>query len=581
MRSLLATAVALATVSYQAAASSHPAPHLQPRSNPISIPIHLHSRDPAVSATNATQLVTTSTDVARAGITSLAFTSDRQSYYIMIQVGGIYFRVALDTASSDLWIVSTACQSRTCATVPRYPLSYQSPTFVSIASNYTAYQASYADGTAVSGFVALESVQLANMTVPRQAFGIITSSNVSFTNEVSGIMGLGFPRLSSIPNSVTNSIPFVAGLAQQGLLNYPLFGVSLTRSSSGSLTIGAVDSSIVTNGSQINWNKVAEFAPFNTESNSSSYLQWAIPMAGFSVGGARLYPQPTYPSVTKNQSYALFDIGTSGIYGPYGDVSRLFALIDGARLVDESTGGQWVVPCDTTTTMSLFFGKREYVLQPTDYLIGPALGNPNLCLSWPKATPPSSDGIDWQIGSAFLRTVYTVFSFGINTKEPPMIGLYSPNNGTNATETSADISSFMSSESATIATTLPNFVLLNPTYTTPPYALNSSVPAVVGGIVATGLATSTYSPIVGQSIFNVTALPIISPSPTLMTLIITNSYGQLSTSISTYATPSVKLGVPPGWNGSGALRAPGLFASAVPCYIFMWTLVYILDLTYW
>jgi len=51
----------------------------------------------------------------------------------------------------------------------------------------------------------------------------------------------------------------------------------------------------------------------------------------------------------------------------------------------------------------------NYTVLPTDYIIGPASGTPNMCLSWPKALPPSSDGIDWQIGSAFLQTVYSIF----------------------------------------------------------------------------------------------------------------------------------------------------------------------------
>jgi hypothetical protein len=416
----------------------------------------------------------------------------------------------------------------------------------------------------------LEAVQLADITVPHQAFGMITNSNLTFTDKVSGIMGLGFPRLSSIPNSVNDSTPFFAGLAQDGLIDYPLFGFSLTRNTSGSLTIGAIDSSVVTNASEINWNNVVEFPPFSMESNTSSYLQWAIPISGFAVDSVRLNPQPTYPTITKNLSYALFDIGTPGIFGPSNDVSRLFARIDGARLVDNS--GQWVVPCDTTATMSLFFGKNEYILQPTDYMIGPASGNPNLCLSWPKATSPSPYGIDWQIGSAFLRTIYTVFSFGIDSKEPPMIGLYTLGNGTDTGETPDAVASFFSSASATVTTTLPNYVIPNPTYSTPPYGFNSSIPAPVGGIVASGLATSTYSPIIGQGTFNVTALPTISPSPSLTTLTVTNSYGQLTTSVSTHALPAVTLGMPAGWNGSSTLRAPGFFATAVLSVIFIWTI---------
>lgn len=52
---------------------------------------------------------------------------------------------------------------------------------------------------------------------------------------------------------------------------------------------------------------------------------------------------------------------------------------------------------------------QNFTLLPSDYLIGPTAASPTLCLSWPKASPPSSDGIDWQIGAAFLRTVYTIF----------------------------------------------------------------------------------------------------------------------------------------------------------------------------
>ena len=83
-------------------------------------------------------------------------------------------------------------------------------------------------------------------------------------------------------------------------------------------------------------------------------------------------------------------------------------------------GGQWAVPCDVSETITFTFGYefaatsflpfdschpsgQNYTLQPSEYLIGPTFGDPDLCLTWPRASPPSPDGIDWQIGSAAYR----------------------------------------------------------------------------------------------------------------------------------------------------------------------------------
>ncbi|KAF8227298.1 acid protease [Tricholoma matsutake] len=542
-------------------------PQSVPRSGPISLPLHpIHPFAPRDVGNN------TST---RSGLTPVTASSNRQqSYFTVIQLGQVSFRVALDTASSDVWVVSSNCTTGACTKVPRYPLAYQSPTFVEVNGNSTSFMAKYADGTAASGFVARETMHLSNLTVANQAFGGYLDCNVTMTDETSGIMGLGFPRLSSINLSVTNSTPFFVTLAQQGLLDYPLFGLSLTRNASGTLSMGAVDSSVVTNASLINWNNVAEFSPFGAESNVSSYLQWAIPMSSFGANGTQITPTPTYANFTHNTSLVVFDIGASGVYGPYQDVSRLYSLIEGARLVD--TSGQWAIPCNTITPMTFTFGQQNYTLQPSDYIVGPASGNPNLCLSWPIAIGPSADGIDWQMGAAFLRTVYSVYSFGINGKEAPMIGLYPLRNATDVPEIPSAVSSTLSSLSATVATTLPNFPLSTPSYTTPAYAFNTSVPAQVGEVVSSGLATSTYSPIMQHSVFNLSALPTVSPSPTVFTLLLTDSSGVIHTSTSTHPAPSIMLGVPPGWS-AGHVPRTSFFASAVPVVLF-WTFLYMTDI---
>lgn len=85
-------------------------------------------------------------------------------------------------------------------------------------------------------------------------------------------------------------------MGQRGQLDYPLFGLSLTRNQSGSLSFGAVDGSVVKNTSLIAWSEVVPFAPFNTENNISSYLEWTIPLTGLSV--SKCLPMTVYAKLT-------------------------------------------------------------------------------------------------------------------------------------------------------------------------------------------------------------------------------------------------------------------------------------------
>ncbi|EIW83876.1 acid protease [Coniophora puteana RWD-64-598 SS2] len=489
------------------------------------------------------------------GLTPLTLSDDGSSYYVVLQTGQITFRVALDTGSSDLWLVSSACTDSQCSSLPRYPLGYESSTFSPYNDNNTQYSTHFADGTGASGFVAYESVQVANVTVPKQAFGLVSQSNLTLDDQMSGVMGMGFPRLSQISNAVADGtgVPWFSSLAEQGIVDYPVFGLSLTRNATGTLAVGAIDSSVVTNTSDIVWNEVVPFSPYQNQFNTSGYVYWAIHMTEVAVNGSGITPVPTYPGPTENSSIALLDVGNSGIYGPWQDVEQIMSKFPSSRLVDES--GQWAVPCDSSAIMSFSFGSEDqFILQPSDYLIGPVSTNPTMCLTWPMASSPDSTGIDWKLGTPFLRTVYSIFSLGIDTKEPPMIGLYPRTNASTTTvEPYPALQSFFSSASATIAATLPNSLLATPTPTAPPYLFNTSVPAVLGQIPSAGLATRTYSPVVGTELVNATALRMV---PEEYTLVVTNSAGDVVTSTYAVSQPTGPLGRPPGWSGAaGRARA--------------------------
>ncbi|KAF8699289.1 Acid protease, partial [Rhizoctonia solani] len=455
-----------------------------------------------------------------------------QSYNALTTIGEYSFLLSLDTGSADTWVVCSSCHTSECRGLPAYPDHLSSPTFASVNNNETAFRIRFADGTRATGIVASETMGVGGFNLTSQLFGLVNDTNVTLSlgdHEASGVLGL--------------AVPPVARLAQQGLLSYPMFGLSLRKNDTGTLSLGAIDSDVVKNQSLISWHDVAPF-PTLPNDNSSIYLQWAIHLAGVAINNASLSLNSTYPNITGSQPLALFDLGANAIYGPAADVAELFSHIPASRLVGD---GQYAIPCDTTVGMRFTFGSRNYTLQPHDYIFARVLDPPNMCLAWPLATAPSEDGIDWQFGTPFLRTVYSIFSYGIDTKEPPKIGLYSVSPDV-VVDTEESISQSLSVESATFATTLPNYVLPTPTYTTPPYLFSltpsptlsssnttprpsetSTAPSstfeysvpTLGELAPSGLGASTYSALLTRT------TPL--PSAHAPVVIVTDSNGSATT----------------------------------------------------
>ena len=165
-------------------------------------------------------------------------------------------------------------------------------------------------------------------------------------------------------------------------------------------------------------------------------------------------------------------------------------------------------------------------------------------------------------------------SYGIAEKEPPLIGLYPLRPASAVPLSPASLSALFSSLTLTVPTTPPNYVVPTPSFTTPPYAFNTSVPT--SNLAIGDLATSTYTPLIEEILngavekLNVTTLPGAVPTPTLTTLYVTES-GAVITSLSPLPTSTVVLGVPPGYHHSAseALRPQGVRAILVAVSTFL------------
>ncbi|KAJ9099929.1 hypothetical protein QFC21_003934 [Naganishia friedmannii] len=595
-------------------------------------------------------------------------TTEANVYIVNLTLGTppITYPFQLDTASSDLLIASSLCTSTSCpdlASTPRYNPG-RSSSFSSINSNTTGFNLTYSDGSQASGFLGLETLTIAGtssggqVTVPQQVVGIVNQTTLDFAAlGVSGIVGLGFPRLSALlraslkeatdepttttttairggytsqssqissrtaeststtefffsilpietitpltsipttfPTSTSTSLvrrataataaeetdyypPLLESLfghpsiSSSPHLAYPIFSIALANTSApysaandaASLTWGGVSSAYVSatagNSSfagrtveDVDWVEVVRFERATTLStnttareNSSgrfdlssledeAYLYWSIPLLGVSLNGTALALEPTYNASFTGikEPIALLDIGTNGIYAPQEAVISLFAQIKDARQVSD---GQWAVPCATRSTMTFLLGPKTLVeLQPSEWMYARVGGGSSMCLAWPVVAPPSADGVDWQLGTPVLRKVYSIFSYGIDGVQPPLMGflpLPSPGaanasassaavNTSTITSTStvsrnlsdptptsvqnvAEISSLITS---TIATVLPNALLPDPSHTTPPYAfLTTGAVPTLGQVQSNGLANPL--------IYSINDVPVVTAS---------------------------------------------------------------------
>jgi hypothetical protein len=342
-------------------------------------------------------------------------------------------------------------------------------------------------------------------------------------------------------------------------LSYPVFGLALSNSSepysartaNASITFGGVSSNFVlpvneTNvGSgrtvdDIEWHDVVPYglangaeAPGSDDTMSlgdleaENYLFWTIQLNSVTMNGTAVDLIPTYNSsfTGLSGSTALLDVGTNGIFAPQQDVIELFSHIPESRQV---APGQWAAPCDTRQTMTFTFGEsgRVIELQPSEWMYARITGS-SMCLAWPVVGAPNSDA-DWQLGTPFLRKVYTIFGYGINGLQAPVVGFLplpdlasnSPT-GTNTTANSTttnvptrlptdptptyiqNASQVASLVTVIIATVLPNVLLPDPAYSTPAYLFNTSASfPTMGALQSEGLADA--------SAFSVGPVPIIT-----------------------------------------------------------------------
>ncbi|KAJ3557413.1 hypothetical protein NM688_g1478 [Phlebia brevispora] len=347
--------------------------------------------------------------------TVVDFTGDNEIVYVAnITVDGQIYEVQLDTGSSDFWLNTQG---------------------TSLSSNVTDTNVTatitYGDTTAASGDIVLAPVQFGlNFSVPQLSFhqrsgkfsiSVIYNALINTTSN-------GLPLLNNIFNVYPqdpNYITFLLGRTNLGI------------SDGGIFTIAEVDSSwsAVVNQSKIaiaqglgQWIGLMDAVIVNGETFTGHGL-----LSQKNINITAIDPAFTDPSQS-NKTLSVFDTGTALGFMPQYYFDAVYKDVKDLKAFDASAG-IYTLPCDTKLNVSMVFNGTEYPINPIDMTRLISVGNETSCITTFAPKDLTSQGIDFVLGDAFLRNVYTLFNYGNWTDEGsdrPYVQLLSTTNQSEA-----------------------------------------------------------------------------------------------------------------------------------------------------
>ncbi|KAI9467080.1 acid protease [Lactarius psammicola] len=318
-------------------------------------------------------------------------------YITNITLGGVNYRVQIDTGSSDLWIKGSTS-----------PLPNTNQTS-------TTYNLTYGIGWAY-GHISYSAVQFAGISVPNQAFLDVSSAqNPTIDYGTNGIMGLGFTSLSTIDALVNKT-----GSSSGRSLLYNLFSdnprepnfiaFSLQRSTDptndveGTFLIGELDP---------DYAAVNQTSPISTFPITGS-RRWTVLIEAILVGSSVISMTTTVPNAPSNRAVALLDSGTSYSYASPEVSNAIYGNIPGAQL--DSQTGLWSLPCNVEIDAAIQINGQVFPIHPID-LVPKSTTNPGTCVGSfvsqdISAIAPAAGNFDMILGDNVLRSVYSVYDFG-------------------------------------------------------------------------------------------------------------------------------------------------------------------------
>lgn len=345
-------------------------------------------------------------------------------YYGTLKIGSPPqdFQVVFDTGSSDMWVPSPACSTKSTNCHEKKTFDSSSSTSYKEVEKgaKSDFDIVYGSGS-VTGKYGTDVVTLAeDYTVEGQTFAQVDSTDglgqVYLKAKFDGILGLAFPKISRNPGVNT----LVPNLKAKGVMEKAIFSFYLGDEKDGELAIGGYDTDRMQG--DITWVDLAYPA------------YWLVEMQGVKFGDT---------VVSSGVTGGIMDTGTSLMYGPSKQVMPL-AMSLGAQYVPQI--GLFMLQCDAKLDDMEFTVGGKKVTVPGETLkikddsgrycfLGIAImqfaseemeGMETLdeeleeqvarsmldVAGQPVApVPPHLQGNTWLMGDSFLRQVYTIYDY--------------------------------------------------------------------------------------------------------------------------------------------------------------------------
>lgn len=343
----------------------------------------------------------------------------RGVFGVEVNIGSQVFKLALDTGSSDTWVLATDANCTNVYTLqPVTPaecgysgarFEFDVPSFEVIPDVHL--NGSYGNGVLVNGLLGYSEVGLGGLTVP-QVISAVTYASAAGIPEgnVSGILGLAYPGLTSAfagtdpskdirceGNSSCGPIlysPIIHTLFADRFID-PVFSIALSRSNSfgGVMTIGGIprlDETYV-NASET----IMATSPIIPPGNGT------VPIAYTAEVESLVYSNATSHS---GRGRYLLDTGTIANSVPKKQADAINALFVPPAVFNATKG--YVVACDAIAPeLGISIGGQVFYHNPKDMI----LQYDGYCFS---AVQPASEDSSWILGASWLKNVLAVFDVG-------------------------------------------------------------------------------------------------------------------------------------------------------------------------